>query len=1037
MGKFLVQGGGSLLTQGGGHLLVQGGSSPSPAIVASWTGGYAISSGFYFPYPAARPVQVSITNTPGDWVFALVAWRPSEPGVSMCLADDAHNWWEPVGAPSADSGVAGAVRTALWAAPAAKVANSVTGVTVVQAAPTGPVLSACVYIADVANLLPWYQVAAIGTNEANAATSLALSAGSLGGAVLFCGLAHDDSSVTVTGPGGGWGNLATVTATNGVDHTADLELTAAWLSTIGSLTVTGAASASASTDLAGVIAGVVISATQPAQPNPSWPVMITEAAIGAGVQTPPSQLTWTTLGGRSLAMTSRQGKSYSLGQLQAGQGTITLDDPDGALIPPGTGAYAGIDSGTPLRRRVIWPASSTPHNVTFNGYIRRLPWTLDGQLLRGKLQAEITDIWGYGAGPLNAMGIEECLIDAPHSLWPMTDPAGSVSASNVVPNGVALNLAVSKYGSAGATVTWGANSGVLTGMSSAKVTASGASGGGSGMFQQALAGTSLSSNGFGYALTATDQAFPPVSGGVTVEYWAQVILGGAVGFSVAAASPATFGTNGSLAAGQAVIPSTAVGFTFPTGITAGTIYYVIGTGGTNFQLSTSPTGGGLNITAGGQGFFTPVLIWNPVILAARHLGAPVAGLEVNKTTGALMLRYRPANAVTDTSVTVDNTQDYRNMGNLRHFSLSFTTTTWRVLVDAGKTVTATGTFSSPLPANWTVASFSGVMDRTSQGLNYPGYGSLAGVYPGISPQIRVINRYWAQFAGMRGEAACDRVERLLEYAGLAGRRWLGQQVVTLEGDLLASGQDTGGQAAVSSISNVAQSTLPALVYVAPTGDVVYRSKLYTYNEPVRWTLGDNTAGGEIPFLPAQMATDYDPTRVTADVQLTALDTQSITTPAGVMSTTNMAAVAAAAEGQYGGTPYQNTGYLTFDWSSAYNAGGSLQDLANWVQAVYAKPQNRVQAVTVDAARHPSAFPFWAGVSVGDMVQVNVRLPTAATSPLISLIARVTQTDRSSQFSQEGTSATVTCTLDFAPEYNALTADDSVRGLLNGTNVLAW
>jgi hypothetical protein len=156
-----------------------------------------------------------------------------------------------------------------------------------------------------------------------------------------------------------------------------------------------------------------------------------------------------------------------------------------------------------------------------------------------------------------------------------------------------------------------------------------------------------------------------------------------------------------------------------------------------------------------------------------------------------------------------------------------------------------------------------------------------------------------------------------------------------------------------------------------------------------------------------------------------------------MSSTTMAAVASAAGTQYGGAPYQQTGYLQYDWSAAYSAGGSLQDLANWVQAVYRKPQNRVQSVTVDAAAHPAAWPFWAGASVGDMVQVNIRLPTATTSPLISLTARITQTDRKSQFSVDGTSATIQCALDFAPEASALVCDDAVHGKLDGSQTLPW
>jgi hypothetical protein len=1018
------------------------------AVAGQWTGAYAINSGFYFPYPSARPVQIAIGNTPGDWLFAIVAWRPSTAGsgVSIVVADDAHNWWEPVGAPSADSGAAGTVRTAVWAAPAARVANSGTGVTNVQVAATGPVLSLAATIVDFNGLLPWYQVAAIGTNYANAATALSLSAAApSASALLFAGFASDSNSDTVTGPSG-WTALTGSSASNGVDHTADIRLTPAYQVT--SASTAASVSSSGTLDLAGVIAGVLVGAPQPAQPNPYWPVMITEAAIGSGVQTPPSEMTWTPLSGRSLAFTMKQGKSYSLGQLQAGQGTLTLDNPDGALIPPGTGAYAGIDSGTPLRRRVIWPGvpggapNPAPNYVAFSGYFRRWPWNLSGNLLRGQAVAEIADIWAYGVGTLNSMAIEECLLDSPHSLWPLTDPAGSTVASNLVPNGLGLTQVTSKYGAAGATAVFGSGSGDLLGASSAETTSSGtSSGGGTGMWEQTLAGQSFAQNFYGYALVCTDSSYPPISSGVTVEtfagYEGTYTILGAVAFTVPAATGATFTATASIPAGAPVIFSTAVGFTFPTGITAGQVYYVLGDGGTSFQVSASYGGSPVNITVAGEGYIQVQIGWDPVIVSARDGVGPVAELDVRNTDGALLLRYRTAPGSPATTVTaIDTGHDYRGQG-LCHFSLAVTQTTWRVLVNGGGVLTASGTFANALPASFRELDFGGIQDATEHGYAFPGLIGFAAVYPGVSPQIRVISRFTAASDGMQAEAACDRIERILEYGGLTARRWLGQQVIPEEGDLVTSGQDIGGQASVSSMNNIAASTLPAILYVAPSGDVVYRSKFYVWNEPVKWVLGDNTAGGEIPFLIEQSATDYDPTRVTADVQLTQLDTQSITLPNGVMSSTTMAAVAATAAGQYGGQPYQQTGYLTADWSSAYTAGGSLQDLANWVQAVYCKPQNRFQTVTVDAASHPAAWPFWAAAAVGDMATVNVRLPTAAVSPLWSLNARITQTDRSSQFSQDGASAKITVTLDFAPEYQALICDDPVRGLLNGSNLLSW
>ena len=1017
-----------------------------PVVAGTWTGSYAVTSGFFFPFPSARPVQVPVTNTAGDWLFAFISWRPSVAGsgVSAVVADDAHNWWEPVGPPVADSGAAGVVRTAIWAAPAARVANSVTGVTRVQAAATGPVLSLAVTIIDMSGLLPWYQVAmATAGNLANAATSLAVSAGApSASAVLLAAFASDNNSDTITGPSG-WTALTASSASNGVDHTADVKVTPAWK--VSSSAPSASVSSSGSLDLAGVIAGVLVAAPQPAQPNPYWPAMVTEAAIGSGVQTPPSQMTWTPLSGRSLAMTIRQGKPYSLGALQAGQGTLTLDDPDGALIPPGTGPYAGIDSGTPLRRRVTWPGlpggtpNPTPNYVAFSGFFRRWPWNMDPAMLRGQVQAETADVWAYGNGPLNSMAIEECLLDSPRSLWPLTDPAGSSDGSNLAAgNSLPLVQVASKFGAGGATATWGTGSGTLIGASSALVTRSGQPGGGTGMWQQALSGTSLAFNGYGYALQCTDTSYPPISGGVTVEAWAGCTLAatlaaiGGNGFCLVATAGGTFNTaQSNFPDGMPITLGILGGSSLPAPFTPGTYYVTGGDGQGNYSLSATQGGSAITTTSSGVGTVAPFIPWSPVFLQLCDGKGLVAGLSIRSSDGALLLPSRSGTSV------VDSGHDYR--GGLWHLSLALTQATWRVLVNGGsQALTAgSGTFSPALPATFREATFAGTQDAFQHGNALPGSIAFAGVYPGISPQVRVISRGSAAGTGLSAEAACDRVERLLEYAGLAGRRWLGQEAVTGEGDLTVSGQDIGGQAAVSSINNVTASTAPALTYIAPTGDTVYRSKLYAWNEPVRWVLGDNTAGGEIPFTPGGIATDYDPSRVTADVQVTQLDTQAVTVPAGVMSATTMTAVARAAGGQYGGQPYQVTGYLDFDYSSAYNAGSSLQDLANWVQAVYARPANRVQAVTVNAASHPAAWPFWAGASTGDMVQVNVRLPTASTSPLISLIARITQTDRASQFSQDGTSATITAALDFAPEYLALACDDPVRGKLDGSNVMPW
>lgn len=1008
-----------------------------------WSAGQAAGYGFVTTPPAATPLQVPVATTAGDWVAVIAAWRQPQAGqgISVCVADDAHNWWEPVGAPSADSPAAGTVRTAVWAAPAARAAKFI------QVAPTGPCIALAAAVVDVNGISPWWQVSGITSGDAQSASSLGpLSLGApSASAIAFAALANDNLAATLADSGAGWTTLATFGTGNGVDHASDIQLLAQ--AQVYSAGISATLTATVASDLAGTLAGVLLSAPAPVQASPGWPVVVTEAAIGSGPQSAPAGMTWTALSPRSLELGIQQGKQYTLGQLQAGQGTLRLDNPDGALIPPGTGSFAGIDSGTPVRQRVILPATTTPHYVPFSGYLKRWPFAVPGDMLRGESQCEITDIWAYAAGSLDSMARQEMLLDNPYAVWPLSDAAGTTAASNIAPgNSNPLTLVTSKYGASGATAVFGATptGGALIGDSSAKATGSSKSSSSSGMFEQTLPASALTgAAGYGFALGCNDTRYPPLSGGVTIECWSQTTINtNTTGFGFSNSGNTITVPNSSFANGMPVTFSQAGATPLPTGMSAATVYWVIAASGASFQISTTLGGSAVTLSSNSIGFCSTTAPYSPVIWSIRNVKGQVASLAIRNTDGALFLNYQPVSGAA-VGVAVDTTIDYRQVGPW-HFSVSLSRAAWRVLVNGGGTLTASGNFSGNIAASFDEFWMAGIQDRNTQGYACAGFFALAAIYPGTLPQPRVIAHWAGASYGLTGDPAHARVERAVEYAGIMARRLILKQTVTYaEQDQTASGQDVGGSSAATMASNIASSTAPALLYVAPTGDVVYLAKQYAYNQPVKWVLGDNTAGGEIPFLLPQFSTDYDPSRVVDDVQLTQLDTQSVTVPAGVMSATTVAAIEAAAQAAYGDVPLQQTGYLTFDYSSAYTAGSSLQDLANWVAMIYRKPSNRVQAVTVEAAASsagvasPKKWQLWAGAAVGDMVTVNVRLPTAAVSPLISLTARITQTQRAMQWSLEGVKATLGLVLDFAPEYNALTCDDATRGLLNGSNVLGW
>ena len=145
------------------------------SIVNTWTDGYAPPTGFYFPRSATGPVQLAVANAPGDWMIAVITIRQPVTGfgTSVTVSDDVHNWWEPVGAPTADSSPSGLVRTVIWAAPAARAASWV------QVAPTGPYVSLAYAVYDVAGLGPGWSPAFIGQAHASSATSLTTPGGSV------------------------------------------------------------------------------------------------------------------------------------------------------------------------------------------------------------------------------------------------------------------------------------------------------------------------------------------------------------------------------------------------------------------------------------------------------------------------------------------------------------------------------------------------------------------------------------------------------------------------------------------------------------------------------------------------------------------------------------------------------------------------------------------------------------------------------------------------------------------------------------------
>lgn len=323
----------------------------SPSLAVAGSAGYATPVTSSSTPAGARSVQCPVTMTPGDWLFAIVCWRQQEAGqnITFSVADDGHNWWDPIGIPSGTSSASGTIRIAVWRSPAASFCQNV------MAAPDGVPQSCTVIVLDVGGMEPFVTDTGVTTHFSNTGTTLTtLSAGAPASEAFMItafgyGLNSDSASLSGTG----WGALASESISNGTDTTSDLTLEVGVQFTPSSTSATWSVSPTG-TSKAGILCGVLTQGAAPSQPDANWPATIFETAPGAGLQTPPDSLTWVNTTPRFLDLTVTQGRQYQLSQLQGAQGTVTLDNPDGAVTPPGSGSWAGIASGVPCRLRQFW-----------------------------------------------------------------------------------------------------------------------------------------------------------------------------------------------------------------------------------------------------------------------------------------------------------------------------------------------------------------------------------------------------------------------------------------------------------------------------------------------------------------------------------------------------------------------------------------------------------------------------------------------------------------------------------------------------------
>lgn len=140
--------------------------------------------------------------------------------------------------------------------------------------------------------------------------------------------------------------------------------------------------------------------------------------------------------------------------------SFTLINDDGRFTPGRAASpyYPHILPG--VRVRVSETVSGTTYN-RFDGYVDSWERTVTGP--SSLVTVSATDILARMGTfqPLQSLYVEECLLDAPVALYPLTEPDGSLSAGNIAATSQAsLAVAQSKYG--GGDVAFGAGTGLPT-----------------------------------------------------------------------------------------------------------------------------------------------------------------------------------------------------------------------------------------------------------------------------------------------------------------------------------------------------------------------------------------------------------------------------------------------------------------------------------------------------------------------------------------------------------------------------------------------
>jgi hypothetical protein len=490
----------------------------------------------------------------------------------------------------------------------------------------------------------------------------------------------------------------------------------------------------------------------------------------------PDETWWTDLSSRNFTEQSisvTRGIQYEQQALEAGTMTVTLANNDYAMMYGNTESayWPNIgDTDVPIRLRAIWPGSVTPYAVLFSGFTDDIDFGYNAATRYAYASFTCSDAWSRLTQQLVGAAEQDVLEDSPVDYFTC--------------NGSGANLAP---GQTSTVSTWDGPEG--PGNASASFTGSVISLAGDPGVScwQSTTPSADSGVALGYFPLGGGQVLPPVSGGVTVEFWMNPVADYA-----------------SQPSGQLIVCTCWAGSSPMWSITIDNASSTSSPGQiTVYDKSThAGTTSGISIPAG---YLDAALV------------SDVWFFAVTFTQSSLTITVNPGGVTTDTVTVSCNLSDV-----ITGFS-------W-----GGNA----GPLMSPNPAD------------TSYGFMAIAIYGIA-IYDYLVPPARQASHYQAALAAFPAELDTARLARIAGYAGFTpvlGMRCqdLATADLVLGGDRadvdsVTAATDTSGQVVSDYFTNIASSTL-AFMFVNGPGTLVYRRRLECYDRPIgQWAVGEQVS----------------------------------------------------------------------------------------------------------------------------------------------------------------------------------------------------